>query len=290
MRRVKQQIKCLYKVALQNIISWTQNYRMLMLLLLICVIVSQFCSEINTFSSSIGSQTNVLGVLPYMYSNNISYFRLVIQLGIILMFSNAPFKTDNSLFSVMRTGYVKWCVGQLIYIIGASLIYVISLFLLINIFCIQSLGYSSSWGKTFATLRMITDFIYPITEKIQLLYSPLEAFGHTIILIFMLSVFFGLLIFLMSSLIGRSSGLILSVLLVLLGLMPDFCSIPALIAKLSPCSLTQIGLLDKTGMTLYPSVTYAYTVLGVLIAVLIAANVFIYSNKKIRHKIYAAEV
>lgn len=287
---MKQQIKCLYKIALQNIISWAQNYRMLMLLLLICVIVSQFCTEINDFSSSIGTQTNVLGILPYMYSNNLSYFRLIIQLGIILMFSNAPFKTDNSLFSVMRTGYVRWCIGQLLYIIGASLIYVFSLLLLVNIFCIQTLEYSSSWGKTFATLRMITDFKYPITEKIQLLYSPFEAFGHTILLIFMLSVFIGLLIFFMSSLVGKSSGLILSVAFVLLGLMPDFCSIPALIAKLSPCSLTQIGLLDKTGMTLYPSVTYAYTVLGILIGVLIAANIFIYSNKRIRHKIYAAEV
>lgn len=290
MRSVKQKIKCCCKIALQNIISWTQNYRMLMLLLLMCASVSQFCTEISDFSSSIGTQTNVLGILPYMYSNNKSYFRLVIQLGIILMFSNAPFKTDNSLFSVMRTGYVKWCVGQLMYIIGASMIYVVSLFLLTNILCMQTLAYSNSWGKTFSTLRFKTDFTYPIAEKIQLLYSPLEAFWNTVLLIFMLSVFFGLLIFLMSSLIGKSSGLILSVLLVLLGLMPDFCSIPALIAKLSPCSLTQISLLDKTGITSYPSVTYAYSVLGVLIAVLIVANVFIYGNKRIRHKIYAAEV
>lgn len=290
MRRVKQQIKCLYKIVLQNIISWSRNYRMLMLLILICVTVSQFCTEINNFSASIGASTNVLGIMPYMYSNNISYFRLVIQLGIILMFSNAPFKTDNSLFIVVRTGYVKWCIGQLLYIAAASLIYIISLFILTNLFCIQTLGYSVSWGKTFATLRMVSDFTYPITEKIQLLYSPPEAFMHTVVLMFMLSVFFGLLIFFMSSLIGRASGLILSVLLVLLGLMPDFCSIPALIAKISPCSLTQIGLLDKTGMTLYPSVAYAYTVLGILIAVLTAANIFIYSNRRIRHKIYASEV
>ncbi len=287
---MKQKIKCSCKIALLNITSWAQNYRMLMLLLLICASISQFCAEINSFSSSIGEQTNVVGILPYMYNNNKSYFRLIIQLGIILMFSNAPFKTDNSLFSIMRTGYVKWCIGQILYIIGASVIYVVSLFLLTNIFCIQTLGYSNSWGKTFATLRMVTDFIYPITEKIQLLYSPLEAFGHTVLLVLMLSVFLGLLIFLMSSLIGKSSGLILAVGLVLLGLMPDFCSIPALIAKLSPCSLTQIGLLDKTGMTLYPSVVYAYTVLGSSIVILIAANLFIYSNKKIRHKIYAAEV
>lgn len=287
---MKQNFRCVFGIALRNIRAWAQNFRMLMLLLLLCASVSQFCTEINDFSLSIGTQTNILGVLPYMYSSNKPYFRLIIQLGIILMFSNAPFRNDNSLFCVMRAGYKKWCIGQILYIVLASLIYVFSLFLLTNLFCIQTLGCSFSWGKTFATLRLTTNFVYPITEKIQLLYSPLEAFLHTVFLIFMLSVFFGLLIFLMSSLFGKASGIILATAFVLLGLMPDFCSAPALIAKISPCSLTQISLLDKTGMTLYPSVTYAYTVLGTLIAVLIAANTFIYSNKKIRHKIYAVEV
>lgn len=286
---MKQNFRCVFGIALRNIRAWAQNFRMLMLLLLLCASVSQFCTEINDFSLSIGTQTNILGVLPYMYSSNKPYFRLIIQLGIILMFSNAPFRNDNSLFCVMRAGYKKWCIGQILYIVFASLIYVFSLFLLTNLFCIQTLGCSFSWGKTFATLRLTTNFVYPITEKIQLLYNPLEAFLHTVFLIFMLSIFFGLLIFLLSSLIGKSSGIIISVLLVLLGLMPDFCSAPALIAKLSPCSLTQISLLDKTGMTLYPSVAYAYTILGILIVVLFAANILVYSNKKARHKIYSAE-
>lgn len=287
---MKQNLRCVFSIALRNIRSWAQNFRMLMLLLLLCVSVSQFCSEINDFSLSIGAQTNILGILPYMYSSNKPYFRLIIQLGIILMFSNAPFKNDNSLFCVMRTGYKKWCIGQILYIVFASLIYVFSLFLLTNLFCIHTLGYSFSWGKTFSTLRLTTNFVYPITEKIQLLYTPLEAFLHTVFLIFMLSVFFGLLIFLMSSLIGKASGLILSATFVLLGLMPDFCSAPALIAKISPCSLTQISLLDKTGMSLYPSVAYAYAVLGVLIIALLAANIIVYNSKRVRHKIYSAEV
>lgn len=287
---MKQNLRCVFGIALRNIRSWAQNFRMLMLLLLLCASVSQFCSEINSFSLSINAQTNILAILPYLYSSNKPYFRLIIQLGIILMFSNAPFKNENSLFCVMRTGYKKLCIGQILYIVFASSIYVFSLFLLTNIFCIQTLGYSFSWGKTFATLRLTTNFVYPITEKIQLLYSPLEAFLHTVFLIFMLSVFFGLLIFLMSNLLGKASGIILSAAFVLLGLMPDFCSAPALIAKISPCSLTQISLLDKTGMTLYPSIAYSYTVLGVLIIALFAANFLVYSSKKVRHKIYSAEV
>lgn len=277
---MKQNFRCVFGIALRNIRAWAQNFRMLMLLLLLCASVSQFCTEINDFSLSIGTQTNILGVLPYMYSSNKPYFRLIIQLGIILMFSNAPFRNDNSLFCVMRTGYKKWYIGQILYIVFASLIYVFSLFLLTNLFCIQMLGCSFSWGKTFATLRLTTNFFYPITEKIQLLYSPLDAFLHTVFLIFMLSVFWGLLIFLMSSLIGKASEIILATAFVFLGLMPNFCSAPALIAKISPCSLTQISLLDKTEMTLYPSISYAYAVLGVLIIALCSRQIFLFTAAK----------
>lgn len=287
---IKQSIKCCAKIAAQNIGSWAQNYRMIMLLLLLCASVSQFCSELNALSSSVGTQTNVLGVLPNMYSNFRSYFRVIIQLGIVLMFSNAPFKNGSSLFCVMRTGYVKWCVGELLYIVAASFIYTVSLFLLTNIFCLNSFGYSLGWGKTFSSLRMSSGFPYPMYTKIQIQYKPLEALLHTMLLIFLLSVMFGLLIFLLSSLFGRSSGLFVTAALVLLGLMPDFCSIPAKIAKLSPCSLTHLGLVDKTGISAYPSLRYAYITLGILIAVLFSANILVYSNKRIRHYIYASEV
>ena len=262
---------------------------MIMLLLLLFANVSQFCSEINSFSSSIGTQTNALGILPNIYNSG-KLFRVIIQLGIILMFSNAPFKNNDSLFCVMRTGYTKWCVGQLLYIISASFIYTISLFVLTNICCIKTLGYSLTWGKTFSTLRMVDNFKYPVPSKIQIQYSPSEALLHTMLLIFFLSLLFGLIIFLMASIFGKSSGVFVTVTLVLLGLMPDFCSHPAAVSKLSPCSLTQLNLVDKLGISAYPSLTYAYTVLGILIIVLLAGTIFVYSNKKTRHKIYAAEV
>ncbi len=262
---------------------------MVMLLLLLIASVSQFCTEINNFSSSIGAHTNVLGILPLMY-NSSSYFGIVIQLGIVLMFSNAPFKSKDSLFCVIRTGYTRWCVGQLVYIVAASFIYTVSLFVLTNICCIKTLGYSMGWGKTFSTLQVAGGFKYPISSKIQIQYTPSEALLHTMLLIFILSVLFGLISFLMSSVFGRSSGVFVTVALVLLARMPDFCQYPAAVAKFSPCSLTQLNLVDKLGISAYPSLAYAYTALGISIIVLLAGTIFVYSNKKTRHKIYAAEV
>ena len=282
-------VQCCARIAVQNIKAWAQNYRMIMLLLLLYASISQFCSALNDFAASINAPTNALGILPSLYSED-KYFAIIIQLGIVLMFSNAPFKNGDSLYCVMRTGYTKWCVGQLLYIFAASFIYTASLFVITNLCCIRNLGYSLKWGKVFTTIRMSNGFKYMSNDNIQLKYAPLEALLHTLLLIFLLSVLFGLINFLMASVYGRSSGVFVTVALVLLGLMPYYVQSPGKIAKLSPCSLTQLYVVDKTGLSRNPSLAYAYTVLGILIIALLAGTIFVYSNKKTRHKIYAAEV
>ncbi len=292
MTKILQSAKCCAKIAVQNILSWAQNYRMIMLLLLLFVNLAQYCTELNSYSEDLGAKINGFGILPMLYNvNNGFIMRLIIQLGIVLMFSNAPFKNNDSLFCVMRTGYAKWCVGELIYIVSASFIYTVSLFLITNILCVKNLTYSLKWGRMFSSMKMSHTFVFKSPKKILLQYTPLEALLHTMLLIFLLSVFFGLLIFLMSSLVGRSSGVILASAVVMLGLMPGgFTQRPALVSKLSPCSFTQLGLVDKLGISSYPSLTYAYTAFIILIVALLSANVIIYSNKKIRHNIYASEV
>ncbi|MDE7230556.1 MAG: hypothetical protein K2N56_08765 [Oscillospiraceae bacterium] len=289
MKNILKNAKCCSKIAAQNILSWAQNYRMIMLLLLLGATVAQYCAELEPYSDKVRAEINGLAVLPVMYNSYISYFRVVIQLGIVLMFSNAPFKNADSMFCVMRTGYARWCAGELLYIVSASFIYTVSLFVMTNIFCVNKLTYSLKWGRTFTAMQDGT-FGYGVHSKVLLQYKPLEALLHTMLFIFLLSVLFGLLIFLMSSLVGRSSGVFIASALVLLGLMPNFTQRPALIAKLSPCSLTEISMTDKLGISYYPSLAYAYTVLCVLIVILFSANIIIYSNRKIRQNIYAAEV
>ncbi len=290
MNKILQSAKCCAKIAVQNILSWAQNYRMIMLLLLLIVNVAQFSTELDTFAKGIGEKINGLGIFPALY-NSSRTGRLIIQLGIVLMFSNAPFKNKDSLFCVLRTGYSKWCVGELIYIVSASFIYTVSLFLITNILCVNNLFYSLSWGKTF-TSAVGGRSKLSISENVVTQYQPLEALLHTMLLIFLLSVFFGLLIFLMSSLVGRSSGVVLAAAFVMLGLMPEslLTQHPSLVAKLSPCSFTELDVVDKLGISSYPSLTYAYTAFVILIVALFSANVIIYSNKRIRHNIYAAEV
>ena len=139
-------IRCCLLTALQEIKTWTENWRMAMLLLLMFVTVAEFCNNINDFSSRINEATNAFAVLPHLYNNQ--YFRLVIQFGIILMFSNAPFRNSNSLFCLIRTGYKKWCVGQLIYIVIASFIYTTVFLAYYCLYC-SNVRFFTFMGKNF---------------------------------------------------------------------------------------------------------------------------------------------
>ena len=281
-------IRCCLLTALQEIKTWTENWRMAMLLLLMFVTVAEFCNNINDFSSRINEATNAFAVLPHLYNNQ--YFRLVINFGIILMFSNAPFRNSNSLFCLIRTGYKKWCVGQLIYIVIASFIYTTLFFLLTIVCTVPTLGFSLSWGKTFSTLAQTEGLPLNIQYKIHLLYKPVDALLNTCLLLLMLSIFMGFLMFLLSTIFGRGAGTIVATSIVLVGLVPAFSSNPAIVARFSPCSLTQIALLDNSGISGYPTVSYAYIFFGISLILMATLTITIYSNRKIKHRIYAMEV
>lgn len=286
--KIMYEIKCCLKTAKSDILLWSENKRMIMLLLLISAVTAQFCFDLNDFSKSIGVATNIIAILPHLYS--IRYFRLCIQFGIVLMFSNAPFRSGNSLFQVMRTGYTKWCVGQIVYIIISSAAYVFTLFLLCIIFTLPTSGFSLTWGKTFSTLAQTSGWTYRISYGLQLKYTPVEALVNTAVLLFLLSVLLGMTMFLLSNVVGHGVGIIAAAAIVLFGIVPDMTQNHILIIKLSPCSLTQIENLDSTGISGYPSLAYAYTFLIGSILIMISAGVAVFSNKRIRQYVYSAEV
>lgn len=273
-------------IALIGIKSWLSNKRMLMLLLILAAVIADFCVEINSFAGSLGAPTNIFAILPQMYYAH--FIRINIQLGIVLMFSDAPFHREDSLCCVTRSGYRSWCVGQIIYIILSSAAYVGAIFLLTVIFSIPTLGFSTEWGRTFTALARRTARGYAVSAPIQERFSALEAFIITMALIFILSVIMGLLIFLLSSTVGKGSGVITAAAVILLGVYPDYTQYVGSVIKISPCSLTELGHLR--GTTGLPDTTYAFTFLGIMAVILTAANIFIYSNRKIRHYAYNTDI
>lgn len=292
MKKIFRSIKSIGIIAAQDIRAWEQNFRMIMLLMILCMVIGKFCADVAEYARSINTPVNVLGLLPCLYSQRAFFNHLMIQLGIVLMFSNAPFKGGSAQFTVMRTGYGKWCAGQILYIFAASGIFSVSLFAFTNVFSLGSVSYSLKWGKTLSTLMASHSGVGTcISERIKPQFTPFEALLHNMLLIFLLAVFLGLLIFFFSSVVGRSSGVIAAAAVVLLGIFPEYAENIPKAVRISPCSLTNLDFVTKnSGMSFFPSLSYSYAVLSGLVILFIEANIFVYSNKKIRHYIYAAEV
>lgn len=273
-------------IAVFGIKSWVSDKRMLIAAAVLTVITAQYCSELGDHIRALNGTTNIFAVLTHMYGQH--FQRLNIQFGMVLMFSNAPFHRDDSLFCVARSGYKPWCAGQILYIIISSVFYVSFIFLLTITFSIPTFGASASWGEAFS--KLAANHLCGVRREILMNFTPLGALFHTAALLTLLSVVIGLLMFLLGNTVGRGAGTIAASALVLLGCVPNVTQYVARVIKLSPCSLTELKWIDPSGAAVLPSLGYSYTFLGIMAAVLAAANIFTFSNKQIRVYAYNLDV
>ena len=258
-------------LSLFNMRKWFSDPRMLMLVLAVLVTIYSGCDGILRFSQTVGIPVNGFGILPHLYNNR--FYRLFIQFGIVLLFCNAPFSTANSVFIIIRTGYRKWFVGQVMYILTASFIYTCFIFLSTLIPILSNITFQTTWGSVLSTLSQVSNnatlnFQFGLQQK----YDVITALMHTFLLLFLFSFLLGMIMFFLNSFINKASGMIVSTLIILVSLVPDWTQYPMLIRRISPSSLTQIMELDIGGVSNFPTIEYAYMVLMAIISILVVLS------------------
>jgi hypothetical protein len=243
---------------------------MIILVLVVFATIFPFVTEILKFSQNLGEPVNGFGILPHLINN--SFFRYAIQFGVILLFCNAPFVTPNSSFIIIRAGYKKWFSGQILYVFISSFIYTIFIFISTLIIALPNLTFEQSWGKVFSTLtqNLSHDVPYYFGYGIHLNYSAFDAFFHTSLLLFLFSFMLGLLIFFLNSFINKSSGMIAATVIILFSFAAEWGPWkPSAVVRISPSSLTNLSSLDNKGVSEFPTLGYAYSVLLLLCAMFV---------------------
>lgn len=112
-------LSCL-KVSLWHLKSWKGSIRIIVVLLM-CVAMTVYRSmEYVDYAGSIGGIMNCFET--YITVINNSWFGIIMFILTLLMFMDAPFMDNNSLYVVSRIGRYRWCIGKIIYIVIASVI------------------------------------------------------------------------------------------------------------------------------------------------------------------------
>lgn len=280
-------LKPVLAICVQNLRKWRTDYRIWIIGLIGYVTILVFVDDMKRIVTGLGTAMPVW-IFPFIYSQ--FHMKLIYTLLLVLLFCNAPFIDSNQTFMYMRSGRVKWLLGQILYVIVSSGIYYV--FLLIV--CFLSAAFEGGeinleWGKTLSVVansdaagRFGSPFI-EISNFVITYFSPFNATWFTFLLSWLCGSMIGLIIFLCNMLTKtRFLGITISSALVILSALIENSlnyMTNSMYLPFSPISWTTLNRVDVAGLTQNPSFGYCISFYLIVIALLIT-GILIFGKKQ----------
>lgn len=258
------------RISKYNMRMLTENIRIIAMMVIIFLFIVQNLSSVLLFSKSVGIPATPYG-FTFLVNDYVCQF--IMTAGAVVIFSNAPFENDGHPYMVARAGKISWGLGQVLYILKMSTLYLVVLIGAAVIPFIGHLTFQTEWGKIWGTLAK-TDaggkfgLTLSIPESIISRYAPVDALLISILLEWACIVWIGLLIYFGNKMTGRSFGTIAGVLFTLL----DICIANDWLDSaygFSPASLAQINLYSGYAMKYGINLGYSvrFFVIGIIILI-----------------------
>lgn len=262
MNKIKSQIKFSWRLSVDRIIS-TRTFT---LLLLLGFVYHIFLAPLNDFIKSVQHPLCPL-ILPFLLSD--IYFLVLFMACVVYYYSDAPFMKNWTMYQVIRTGRVRWAVGQIGMIIISSFTFVILAIVITGVLLLPDITLGEGWGKVLYTLSMTGmsgDYNIPFSISYEIIsrYTVLETLGVTILIDTMVVSFIGILMFCVSLFGSRLGANILAMVFVIMPMVQQNIGmmIPEL-AFFSPVSWMRLSKLSINGTGDYPTLNYCIIVLGI---------------------------
>ena len=211
---------------------------------------------------------------------------LIIFLGVFILFSDLPFKDNQQMFMISRTGKRAWIFSQVFYVLIVSLMYFTFIFLCFCIMTLPNLGFSAdNWGKLIKTLAATNagssfEVRFSVSQGVLTDFPPLEAFLYSFGAAYAVAVVLGLVILFLNLAVKRYSGIIVSGVLIFM-LMFNNMHYNLRLYYFSPINWCSIRIMDKKGVSAYPDTSWIITVMCIWFAAEVTA-LFIFGGKRIK--------
>ncbi len=252
------QMKCIFS-----------THRIPLVFLLIAIFVFSNLQGILDFSKDVD-----ISVTPWAFPHITSDIicQLVIMAGAVALFCDAPFKSSIQTYILPRAGYTAWTVGQYLYIVTLSFLYVCMILLASILPLLPNISFQDGWGKIWGTLaRTVAGSQYGIPFFVEdyLIgtYSPLQATVLSFLLSWACCVWLGLLTYFVNNVTGNYMGTFLSVGFVLLDITVANEWLPWFY-KISPVTLAQLQALKRSDSLYGVDLKYACLFFGISIVCL----------------------
>lgn len=217
-------------------------------------------------------------VLPLLPAYNNQY--TIIMLAFLLLCGDAPFRTAQQQFVIQRTGKRSWLIGQVLYLLGLSILFTAVLFLFSFLYYLPMTEWTPEWGKvlTTASVRDLFDAAspFPVDPNILRNTDGLSATLWTAGMQIQVCFFLGLLILACNLWLHRGVGIFFAAALIMLSFFircwASFFGHSVFLLWISPVSWVDRSLMGHVNQNL-PSFAYGALMLPVLCLAVLAVTV-----------------
>ena len=190
-----------WKIAVNGIRRMIVNARFYVALLWGSIFMQQSTVTVRQFS--IEKQVKCgIWILPHLLDNML--LQIMIVLGSVLIFCDAPFITAQTKDYLIRSGRKKWFWGQISYIVVISFLYAVGLMVISILLLFPSVEFSMDWGKVINTLAQY-DGSGIFKDLIQG-YTPILAMWLSLLAIWVNSIFIGTFVMAVNVYVQKSIG------------------------------------------------------------------------------------
>ncbi len=232
-----------------------------LVVILVPLLAYRYMQPVLRFVTATGVNATPVGLTFFLSDYGLSF---VVTLGLLMLFSQAPFMDEQMTFVLLRCDNRKWYMGSILYCMETAFFYVLYWCACLLLPLIGKLNLTMEWGKIWTTLcRTDAYFDYRILVKMPyglLAYDGWQALIYSITLKGTFCMLIVSIIFTGNMIKRIPIGSVVSVLM----LLQDYFAMNGhgfAYYWYSPSTMSRLSMLDSTNTFLQPSMWEAFGVL-----------------------------
>lgn len=143
-----------------------------------------------------------------------------VYLSFVVLISDAPFRSRQQQFVLLRAGKRNWIMGQLLYIVVLSVVFTAALWFFSWVFLIPRVRWSLNWGPiltTVATRNLNLEIVLmPVSYEIMMNVTPLAATAWAAFMMIGVNILLGEIVMVCNLWAKKGLGAVIATLLVLM--------------------------------------------------------------------------
>ncbi len=203
------QIKQAFSVAGYNFRQWRGNPRVgigFALAFILCFLLS---NKVVLFAHRYGTTIQLLEPFVWTFGDSDSILLASLLLG--FLFSDMPFLSSGTPFYLIRTSRCVWLVGQAIYIVGATALYLLFVMASTAALCMENAFAGNLWSPTAAMLGFSDAgkaIAVPAAQRAMEMAAPYECAAAILLLMLLYSLLAAFLMLLFQLWKGQPAGMV----------------------------------------------------------------------------------